>query len=47
MPVQGNRGLYTQTEEAKLLARFGEEYGAYRQRTGRFIPTLRPTNRGS
>lgn len=34
----------TQTEEAKLLARFGEEYRAYRQRTGRFVPKLRPTD---
>jgi protein-S-isoprenylcysteine O-methyltransferase Ste14 len=29
------------TEEAKLLARFGEPYRAYRQRTGRFMPKLR------
>lgn len=33
------------TEEAKLLARFGEPYRAYRQRTGRFVPKLR--NRGA
>jgi len=28
------------TEEAKLGERFGEEYRVYRERTGRFLPTL-------
>lgn len=37
----------SQTEEAKLLARFGEAYRAYRESTGRFVPKLRPTNRGA
>jgi len=35
----------TRIEEAKLLARFGEPYRAYQQRTGRFLPhwaALRP-----
>jgi protein-S-isoprenylcysteine O-methyltransferase Ste14 len=31
----------TRTEEEKLLARFGEAYWAYMQRTGRFLPRLR------
>jgi protein-S-isoprenylcysteine O-methyltransferase Ste14 len=30
----------TRTEEEKLLARFGESYRAYMERTGRFLPTL-------
>jgi protein-S-isoprenylcysteine O-methyltransferase Ste14 len=28
----------TRTEEAKLVARFGDRYRAYMERTGRFIP---------
>jgi protein-S-isoprenylcysteine O-methyltransferase Ste14 len=28
-------------EEANLIARFGDEYRAYMQRTGRFLPKLR------
>ncbi len=36
----------SRTEEAMLLARFGEGYRAYRQSTGRFVPKLRETNRG-
>ena len=36
----------TQTEEALLLARFGEPYRAYRQGTGRFLPKWRSTLRG-
>jgi len=31
----------SRTEEANLLARFGEPYRAYRQSTGRFVPRLR------
>lgn len=30
----------TRTEEEKLLARFGDAYQAYRDRTGRFLPRL-------
>jgi protein-S-isoprenylcysteine O-methyltransferase Ste14 len=37
----------SRTEEAKLLARFGEPYRAYRQRTGRFVPRLRKANGGA
>lgn len=33
--------LRARTEEARLLARFGEPYRAYKQRTGRFVPKLR------
>ena len=36
----------SRTEEANLLARFGEPYDAYRQRTGRFVPRWRRANRG-
>jgi protein-S-isoprenylcysteine O-methyltransferase Ste14 len=35
----------SRTEEAMLLARFGEPYREYRQRTGRFLPRLRQPNR--
>jgi protein-S-isoprenylcysteine O-methyltransferase Ste14 len=31
----------SRTEEAQLLARFGEQYRTYSERTGRFIPRLR------
>ncbi len=34
----------THTEEEKLLARFGEAYRAYMQRTGRFLPRTRATS---
>jgi len=37
----------SRTEEAKLLAHFGEPYRVYRQSTGRFVPKLRQTNRGA
>jgi protein-S-isoprenylcysteine O-methyltransferase Ste14 len=37
----------SRTEEAMLLARFGEPYRAYRQSTGRFVPKLPRTNRGA
>ena len=30
----------TPTEEGKLVERFGEEYRAYMQKTGRFCPRL-------
>ena len=30
--------LRTRTEEAKLIERFGDEYLAYMQRTGKFLP---------
>ena len=33
--------LRSQTEEAKLLERFGEPYRDYRSRTGRFLPRAR------
>lgn len=33
--------LRTQTEEAQLLARFGEEYRTYSESTGRFVPRWR------
>jgi protein-S-isoprenylcysteine O-methyltransferase Ste14 len=39
--------IRSRTEEAKLLARFGEPYRAYRQNTGRFVPKLRQTDRGA
>jgi protein-S-isoprenylcysteine O-methyltransferase Ste14 len=32
--------IRTRTEEQKLLERFGEEYQAYRQRTGQFFPKI-------
>jgi protein-S-isoprenylcysteine O-methyltransferase Ste14 len=32
--------LRTPKEEAQLLARFGEEYAAYMQQTGRYLPRL-------
>ena len=37
----------TRTEEAKLLARFGDEYLAYQRSAGRFLPRLRATDRHS
>lgn len=37
----------SRTEEAKLLARFGEPYRAYRESTGRFVPKWRSTDRGA
>ena len=33
--------IRSRTEEAKLLARFGESYRVYRSRTGRFLPKIR------
>jgi protein-S-isoprenylcysteine O-methyltransferase Ste14 len=32
--------IRSRTEEAKLLARFGESYRIYRSRTGRFLPKI-------
>ena len=32
--------IRTRTEEAKLIERFSDEYLAYRQRTGKFLPRL-------
>ncbi|MFY9607998.1 MAG: isoprenylcysteine carboxylmethyltransferase family protein [Blastocatellia bacterium] len=37
----------SETEEEKLLARFGEAYRAYRESTGRFVPKLRSIKRGA
>jgi len=37
----------TKTEEAHLLARFGEPYRKYRESTGRFVPTRRSTTHGA
>ncbi len=37
----------SRTEEAMLLARFGEPYRAYRERTGRFVPRLGPRATGT
>jgi protein-S-isoprenylcysteine O-methyltransferase Ste14 len=33
--------IRTRTEEEELLARFGESYRAYMERTGRFVPRVR------
>jgi protein-S-isoprenylcysteine O-methyltransferase Ste14 len=38
--VLGLIGLRTRIEEEKLRERFGAEYDAYRQRTGRFFPRI-------
>jgi protein-S-isoprenylcysteine O-methyltransferase Ste14 len=32
--------IRTPTEEANLIAKFGDDYRAYMQRTGRFLPRL-------
>jgi protein-S-isoprenylcysteine O-methyltransferase Ste14 len=37
--------IRTRTEEDKLLARFGDSYRAYMERTGRFVPRIRPSPR--
>lgn len=36
--ILGLIALRTRTEEDRLLARFGESYRVYRDRTGRFVP---------
>jgi len=36
--------IRTRTEERNLLARFGGEYQAYRERTGRFLPRIFRSN---
>jgi protein-S-isoprenylcysteine O-methyltransferase Ste14 len=36
----------TRTEEAKLLARFGDTYRAYMGQTGRFVPKVRTNQAG-
>ena len=33
--------IRTRTEEENLLARFGNSYGAYMERTGRFLPRIK------
>jgi protein-S-isoprenylcysteine O-methyltransferase Ste14 len=38
-------GIRTATEEAHLLERFGEPYQTYKDKTGRFLPKLRPATR--
>ena len=38
--------IRSRTEEALLLARFGEPYRAYQQSTGRFVPRWRGSTRG-
>ena len=38
--------IRTRTEEEHLLARFGESYRAYMERTGRFLPRLPGHRRG-
>jgi protein-S-isoprenylcysteine O-methyltransferase Ste14 len=39
--------IRTQTEEENLVARFGDSYRAYMERTGRFLPRIRTTLRGA
>lgn len=39
--------IRTQTEEEKLLARFGDSYRAYMKRTGRFLPKIRAHRSGA
>jgi len=38
--------IRTRTEEENLVARFGDSYRAYRERTGRFLPELKTILRG-
>jgi protein-S-isoprenylcysteine O-methyltransferase Ste14 len=37
----------TRTEEEKLVARFGDAYRGYMERTGRFLPRIRAHRRGA
>jgi protein-S-isoprenylcysteine O-methyltransferase Ste14 len=39
--------IRTRTEEENLLARFGDSYRAYMERTGRFLPRIRANRRGA
>ena len=39
--------IRTRTEEEKLLARFGDSYRAYTDRTGRFLPRIGAKSRGA
>jgi protein-S-isoprenylcysteine O-methyltransferase Ste14 len=38
--------IRTRTEEENLVARFGDSYRAYRERTGRFLPEFKTILRG-
>ena len=39
--------IRTRTEEQNLLARFGNGYQTYMERTGRFLPRIGPKRRGA
>jgi Isoprenylcysteine carboxyl methyltransferase (ICMT) family len=39
--------IRARTEEENLVARFGDSYRAYMERTGRFLPRIRTTLRGA
>jgi protein-S-isoprenylcysteine O-methyltransferase Ste14 len=39
--------IRTRTEEENLLARFGDSYRAYMERTGRFLPRITANRRGA
>ena len=39
--------IRTRTEEENLVARFGDSYRTYMERTGRFLPRIRTTLRGA
>jgi protein-S-isoprenylcysteine O-methyltransferase Ste14 len=39
--------IRTRTEEENLVARFGDSYRAYRERTGRFLPRIAAIRRGA
>lgn len=39
--------IRTRTEEENLVARFGDSYRAYMERTGRFLPRITATRRGA
>jgi protein-S-isoprenylcysteine O-methyltransferase Ste14 len=39
--------IRTRTEEENLVARFGDSYRAYRERTGRFLPRIAVNRRGA